>query len=211
NAVKKLQFYDLVILKLNSLDRLGHKFGPLSREVKARLKYLDRLVGLCVKNVLNKYPNLLFIIMSDHGMCPVLNTINIEQKLKQLHLEMAKEYFAYIGTTLIHFWFLKEEAKKHVENMLQKINKYGKILEDEDFLFLGLGKIKRRLYGELIFALYEGNVFHPDFYYRRSPPRGMHGYPYYTWDDAIFIANLYDGKFEVNFENISKIILRHIT
>ncbi|MEM2241035.1 MAG: alkaline phosphatase family protein [Nitrososphaeria archaeon] len=210
NAASKLQFSDLVILKLNSLDRLGHRFGPLSKEVEARLKYLDHLLCVYVKKVLNKYPNLLLIIMSDHGMCPVLNTINIEQKLKQLPLQMTKEYFAYIGTTLIHFWFLKEEAKRHVENMLQKISKYGKILEDKDFLSMGLGRIDRRLYGETIFALYEHNIFHPDFYYKRRPPRGMHGYPYYTWDSAVFIANNYDGKFKVNFENIQQIILRHI-
>jgi len=214
-AIKSLKVFDLVFVKLNSLDRLGHKYGPLSSEVRNRVKYLDSLLYENIKKALNEYKDLLVIVMSDHGMCPVHSIINIEQKLRQLPIKVKQDYFVYLGTTVTLFWFKNKVAREHVEKLLDGLNDYGKVLSDEDLRNLGLGGIDRSLYGELIFALYEGNIFHPDFYYRRKPPKGMHGYAFYSYDAPILIVSPhihldFKRKKEASIVNIAPTILEFL-
>jgi len=214
-AIKSLKVFDLVFVKLNSLDRLGHKYGPLSSEIRNRVKYLDSLLYENIKKALNEYKDLLVIVMSDHGMCPVHSIINIEQKLRQLPIKVKQDYFVYLGTTVTLFWFKNKVARERVEKLLDGLNDFGKVLSDEDLRNLGLGGIDRSLYGELIFALYEGNVFHPDFYYRRKPPKGMHGYAYYSYDKPILIYPRdlhidFKQKREVAITDIALIILKNL-
>jgi len=183
---KLISKYHLVILKLNSLDRLGHFYGPYSQVLKNRIKTLDRLVEKTYEKIRQRYRDVVIIIMSDHGMCPVKRVIDLERLLKQLPIEVIRDYFVYIGSTLVQFWFNNDKARRYIINMLESIED-GKILDENDLKELGLAGIDREKYGEVIFALKEGHVFYPDFYYRRKPPRGMHGYAFYQYDSPILI------------------------
>jgi hypothetical protein len=186
NTVNLFRKSDLIVLKLNSLDRLGHKYGPLSTEVRERVKYLDGIVEEAISMLQSKINNFSFIIMSDHGMTPIEKTINIEEILeKETRIKPLRDYIPYIGSTFASFYILNKKAEGTINEILQSIGEYGKILSEEEEL---LG-INRELYGHIIFVLNEKIVFHPNFFQKREIPRGMHGYAFPNYDNALFIAS----------------------
>ena len=208
---KYFKQYDLVILKLNSLDRLGHTYGPLSREVRARLEYLDAEIERSFRVLRKEYKGLFYIVMSDHGMTPVEKTIDIEKILsREVSAKPLKDYVYYIGSTFTSFWFFNNSAREEVMSILQKLRSYGRILSDEELTMLGISK---ELYGHLIFALNEGIVFFPNFFQRRNIPKGMHGYFNSQYDKPISITNI-DIKHQIvcvsglKFSEVNKVILK---
>jgi hypothetical protein len=187
NTVNLFRKNDLIILKLSSLDRLGHKYGPLSTEVRERVKYLDSIVEEAISMLQSKINNFSFIIMSDHGMAPVEKILNIEEILeKETRIKPLRDYIPYIGSTFASFYILDKKAKATVSELLQSVGKYGKTLGKEEVELLG---INEELYGHIIFALNEKVVFHPNFFQRGEVPKGMHGYMFPRYDKPIFIAS----------------------
>ncbi|MEM4708890.1 MAG: alkaline phosphatase family protein [Fervidicoccaceae archaeon] len=186
NAIGLLKKYDFVVVKLNSLDRLGHKYGPFSSNVRKRVKYLDDIVEEAINMLQSKISNFSFIIMSDHGMAPVEKTIDIERILeKETRIKLLRDYIPYIGSTFASFYIFNKKAEAIINELLQRIGEYGKIVSEEEEL---LG-INRELYGHIIFTLNEKIIFYPNFFQKREIPKGMHGYIYTTFDSPIFISN----------------------
>jgi len=186
NAISLFKKYDFIVIKLNSLDRLSHKYGPFSSEVKERVKYLDSIVEESISMLQSKINNFSFIIMSDHGMAPVEKALNIEEILeKETRIKPLRDYIPYIGSTFASFYVLDKKAKGVINELLQSIKGYGKTLNEAEVKLLGINK---ELYGHIIFALNEKIVFHPDFFQRREVPKGMHGYMTPCYDKAIFIT-----------------------
>jgi hypothetical protein len=180
--------YSFIVVKLNSLDRLGHKYGPLSNEVRQRVKYLDTLIEIAMNDLQNKVRDFSFIIISDHGMSPVERSVNLEQLLeKEERVKPIKDYIPYIGSTFAAFYIINKSAKEALHELLNDIRDYGKVLSDDEMKAHG---INQDLYGHLIFALNEGVVFFPSFFQRRELPKGMHGYLHSSYDNAIFISSL---------------------
>jgi hypothetical protein len=186
NVVDLFRKYDFIVVKLNSLDRLGHKYGPFSSKVRERVKYLDSVVAETINSLQNRIDNFSFIIMSDHGMVPVEKTINIEEMLeKEAQAKPLRDYIPYIGSTFTSFYILNKKPRAFNE-LLQSIEKYGKILDETEMELLGINK---ELYGHIIFTLDEKIIFYPNFFQKREIPKGMHGYMHTTFDSAIFISN----------------------
>jgi len=185
--------YDLVIVKLNSLDRLGHKHGPLSNEVMQRVEYLDTIIEESMSSLQHKVKNISFIVMSDHGMTPVKRSLNVEELLKkETRVRPIKDYIPYIGSTFAAFYIINNNAKDVIYELLSNIEDYGKTLNEDEVKTLG---INQELYGHIIFALNEGVVFFPSFFQRREIPKGMHGYVYSQYDNAILIAINISSKY----------------
>lgn len=188
NTINLFRRYDFMVVKLNSLDRLGHKYGPLSIEIRERVKYLDSIVEETVSMLQSRINNFSFIIMSDHGMVPVEKTTNIGMVLeKESRIKPSKDYIPYIGSTFASFYIFNKKAESVINELLQGIEEYGKILSEEEVEMLGINK---ELYGHIIFALNEKIVFYPNFFQKREIPRGMHGYAFSRYDNAIFITTL---------------------
>lgn len=206
---KYFRKYDFIILKLNSLDRLGHTYGPSSNEIKKRVEYLDSEIEKSSHMLSKEYRDLSFIIMSDHGMVPVEKTINIETKLHtEIDAKPLKDYLYYIGSTFASFWFFNDNARKEIMSILQKLRDYGRILTDDEFNSLG---ISSELYGCIIFVLNESIVFFPSFFQRRNISKGMHGYFNTQYDKPIFITNIDNSKlrypYQLRFTDVNKVIL----
>ena len=186
--VKYFRKYDLIMLKLNSLDRLGHEYGPLSNEVRRKVEYLDSMIEKSFYILSREYDKFFFIIMSDHGMTPVRKTVDIEKKLyTEINSKPLRDYIPYIGSTFASFWFFNDNAREEITDILQKLNDYGRILTDEELNILG---INRKLYGHMIFVINEGIVFFPNFFQKRNPPKGMHGYFKTQYDKPVLITNI---------------------
>lgn len=179
-----LKRYDALFIKLNSLDRLGHKYGPSSDIVKRRVRCLDELLRHMVK-ALDKDATL--IVMSDHGMVPVMHTIDLIDFLKHKEFKFGHHYVGFIGATYASFWFKQEEYRNAVKKELSALG-VGRFLTFNDKLKLGIDGIGKE-YGEEIFAIKEHYVCFPEFYHWRRPPKGMHGYAFSKWDMPIFLMH----------------------
>lgn len=203
-----LKDYDFVFLKLNSLDRIGHKYGPSSQEVKQRVKYFDNLLEELVSK-LNR--DTVLIVMSDHGMVPTFSTHDLIGFLEDRGYEYGRDYVAFVGATYTSFWFDHKENKQAIEKYLSTLE-FGRLLTSDDKVKLGLNSVGNE-YGETFFVNNEHSVSFPEFYHRRKSPAGMHGYAFSKYDSSVFL--LYDGNLgrggnigNIDFIDIMPTILR---
>ncbi len=174
-----------ILFRLGSLDRLGHKYGPESEEVTRRLGEIDAIVKEVVTAGTRMNPSTHFIIFSDHGMTPVSEHVDLMAALESLPVKIRQDYIVFLNSTVANLWFRNQKAKDFVTEALGN-NEQGIILDEPKLKELGIDKIGSE-YGDLLFALKEKRVFFPDFYRRRTPPRGMHGYAFASYDKPPFI------------------------
>jgi predicted AlkP superfamily pyrophosphatase or phosphodiesterase len=202
-----LETYDVLLFKLNSLDRLGHKHGPLSNTVRKRVGYFDSLTRKLVGTLES---DVVLIIMSDHGMVPVMCSFDITGFLARKGFEYGRHYISFVGATYVSLWFGNEEYRAAVVKELGKLE-VGKFLSSKDKLNLGINNIGRE-YGEEIFVSAEHNVFFPEFYHVRKPPKGMHGYAFGKYDMPIFLMHgdvkISTKKEKIDFIDVMPTILR---
>jgi hypothetical protein len=118
-------------------------------------------------------------------MAPVKEHVDLMSLLKRLPVRVPEDYILFLNSTVASFWFDSEKAGRIIAEELGKIE-LGMILNKPTMNELEMDGIGSE-YGDLLFALKEGNVFFPDFYRRRKPPKGMHGYAFVTYDKPPFI------------------------
>lgn len=187
--------YRFVLLKLGSLDRLGHKYGPESKEVQRKLREVDTIVRQVVERGIESGERVHFVIFSDHGMTPIKGHVDLMNMLERLPVKVRQDYIVFLNSTVASFWFNNERAKELIVEELETIEE-GIILDNTKLKELEIDEIGYE-YGDLLFALKAGNVFFPDFYRKRKPPKGMHGYAFSTYDKPPFIIYSPDTSYEL--------------
>lgn len=204
---KLLRNYDALFFKLNSLDRLGHEHGPSSDAVKHRVRYIDELLRGLVGELES---DVVLIIMSDHGMVPVMRSFDLTNFLSGKGFEHSHHYMSFVGATYVSFWFRSEKYRDAIVKELNRLE-VGKFLTFDDKVRLGIDGIDRE-YGEEIFAIKEHYVFFPEFYHLRKIPKGMHGYAFSKYDVPIFLMHSYlatnQRKDKIDFIDIMPTFLR---
>lgn len=201
-----LRDYDVLLFKLNSLDRLGHKYGPLSKVVKQRVIYLDKLI-MDLSGKLDK--DVVLIVMSDHGMVPVTNRFDLMRFLNEKGFEYGRDYIAFVGATYVSFWFRDPKNRKEILAVLSTLDA-GTLLTVDDKVQLGISSLGTE-YGQEIFVAKEHTVFFPEFYHRRRAPKGMHGYAGNCYDRPVFMMRcdipLRKTTVQIDFVDIMPTIL----
>ena len=177
--------YGLILFKLGSLDRLGHKYGPESDEVRKKVKEIDNVLQAIMEGEGSHSRKTYYVIFSDHGMTRVTKGINLTKMLEELPLKVPSDFLFFLNSTVASFWFNNQEAQKLIVEKLGEVD-FGQILNESKLKLLGIDKLGRE-HGDLFFALKEGYVFFPDFFRRRVPPKGMHGYAFPTYDSPILV------------------------
>ena len=199
---KSSEDHALFMLKLTSLDRLGHKYGPESQEVYKRVLQIDRTLAKVMKRFSARRRSAYFVIFSDHGMSPVKHYVNFFKFLDRLPYKIPDDYIFFLGSTVANFLFFDPKAKEKIVDLLSRAN-FGKVLTGPQLAELGIDKVGTE-YGELIFALKEGCVFFPDFYRKSIPPKGMHGYSHSTYDSPILLIYASDLSTTYDTERIAQ-------
>jgi hypothetical protein len=172
--------YDVIFTKLNTLDRLGHKYGPESRIVQKQVEKYDNEVKSLIRKLSAKA---IVILMSDHGMVPVYDSFDLIGFLGNEGFSFGQHFIAYIGATYVSFWFNNEKTKSDIICLLNSL-KIGKVLNIEEKRLLGIDLLGIEN-GEEIFVFFEHTVCFPEFYHVRSYPKGMHGYAFSSYDSPI--------------------------
>jgi len=199
-----------ILFRLGSPDRLGHKYGPESGEMADKLIEIDNMVKKVITSGDDMGEPVHFIVYSDHGMVPIKELVDLHGSLQKLPLKVPDDYIVFLNSTVANFWFRNDLAKELIMEELGKI-KQGIILEKEKLIELGIDKIGPE-YGELLFALREGAVLFPDFFRRRKPPKGMHGYAFASEKIPLIVyspnkSHQQVPDLEVEFVDVMPIIL----
>ena len=165
---------DFAFFHIGNLDGTGHAFGPDTPETTAELNQVDRDLEQVYNLALDRFDQVHFVVMGDHGMVQVRDHIHLLPDLENLPLKPGKDYLYMLDSTMARFWFFTPRAKAVIQAMLEK-KKGGRILtqKDRDQYHLNYSHNK---FGDLIFLANPGVMIFPNFFQEKNPVRGMHGY-----------------------------------
>lgn len=179
NYLIKEKDFDVHFLHLWDLDKYGHQFGPNSPQIVEKIKKEDELVKEVLKNFSWEKDNI--IIWSDHGMLPVIRTINIIS-----NLPISSRYRFFLDSTMARFWFEDSQIKNRILDILN--SSFGHLLSEEE-------KVKFRInffdnkFGDEIFLVNPGTLILPNFFQQKNL-KGMHGYDLSDKDEwGILMSN----------------------
>ena len=158
----------VLILHYGDTDKVGHKYGPDSLEMKKKLKS----VSTSVKEIYNSAVFNFIVVFGDHNMVEVKRNIDLWRQLKGLDVKLIEDYLVFLNSPMARFWFNNKYAKRKVEEFLSSLD-CGKICTKEELKERGIPIDEK--YGQLIFWMKKGTNISPDFYHF-SGIKGMHGY-----------------------------------
>lgn len=159
---------DLYVSHPTSLDILGHKYGPQSRQIRVAAGRADQRLGQVLAAVDEAPHNILCIVLSDHGMVPVRGFFEASRDLSRLPLAYGHDYLYFLDSTMIRFWFNSASAKSLV---MRNLHGPGKFLSDKDLDSVHVAPLPT-FYGDAIFALEEGWTVFPDFFSENTSAPG---------------------------------------
>lgn len=165
---------EFAFFHIGDLDRVGHKYGPESVEIRTALKRVDKGIEHIVKVAKERFEEVHLVIMGDHGMMEVRKHLDIWSELKKLPVKLEKDYLVFLDSTMARFWFFSDRAKSLIVDLLDNIEG-GHIIrqEEKDKYHLNYSHNK---FGDIIFLVDPGELIFPNFYQNKKPVKGMHGY-----------------------------------
>lgn len=184
-----------ITLYFSMVDSQGHAFGPDHEETKKAVLEADRLLGMLKEGVnqLNLPVNILLV--SDHGMQPILPSYDSYQDLVKVTEGIDSEKVRVISNgTHAHFYTSDEVSKKETFELLKSRENHFKVYYKESLPeHMHYGQHKR--IGDVIIVMEPGHSISLErrikFTVENNLTRGEHGFdPYATPHlGAIFYAN----------------------
>lgn len=166
--------YDFMFFQFWTLDKVGHRYGPLSVEIREAVKEIDRQVEKIYKVLQTKYEQVNMIIFADHGMVQVVNRIDVWNALQDLPLELGKDYVVFLDSSMARFWFMNRKAEDSVRDLLTRLG-HGRILTAEDDARYRV-RFGHNRYWDLLWLADPGTLIFPNFYQWWEPGiLGLHG------------------------------------
>lgn len=165
---------ELLYLFTAGLDATMHKYGPGGTTVdEAFDTFASELLALHA-TAIKQYRDVCMHLFSDHGMARVETRSDMMQRwTSEVDLNYGRDYIAVWDSTMVRFWFNREEARCVTEEWLRE-QPDGNIVSDAD-LEAGGCLFPDRRYGELFYLLPAGSLFVPSFM-NMGFVAGMHGY-----------------------------------
>jgi len=180
---------EVIILYHDTLDGLGHTFGPNSPQCLNHAKSLDSVLSTTYRKLTNSLGNqFTLLFFSDHGQSELKFQINILSELSKKGLKIGVDYVCFVDATLALFWPEDDVAK---EKILGTLNKIGQgVVIDEDRRKKYHMEFNDDRYGEIIYVLKPGGTFFPNFFSPFGAMKGLHGYlPEEDVQKAFFVSN----------------------
>lgn len=166
---------EVIIAYDDTLDRLGHMFGPYSPQCFHYAKSLDYVLSAIYEkltSILGK--RLIFVIFSDHGMCECSYQLDLLSRLERNRLKIGDDYLCFLDATLALFWSKDEVVKEKILGILGEIER-GEVIDARAQKEYHI-RFDYERYGEIIFILKPGGTFLPNFFSPFGAMKGLHGY-----------------------------------
>jgi hypothetical protein len=176
----------LYFLYLTAIDALGHAHGPVGAPILERLTWYDaRLRQLLAAGERAGYDVDLYLF-SDHGMVKTTHTSDLRRQIEAAGPRFGRDYVAVYDSTMARFWYLNPDCRPIIEERLHA-DGCGRILTADEKTRYGVDFAGDR-FGETIYLLSSGIVFHPSHMSRRVLT-AMHGFdPDDSINDGVFLA-----------------------
>lgn len=177
---------DFAYVTLGKLDATMHAHGNAGKAVDKQIEWYDQQIRSAVELARKQSADVSLYVFSDHGMHNVTHTFDLQQEVSRLRLQYGVDYVAMYDATMARFWFLNEDARNSIVDMLKGLNE-GSILSDEQLMKWGVF-FPDRQFGEVIFQMNSGLIIAPSYVNDKWLP-GMHGYPPEDADSYAAIAS----------------------
>ena len=138
-----------------------------------------------------------FTIFSDHGMTPLTGTVDMIKKITESGLVFGQDYGVCYDSTMARFYYLNNNAKKVIEEMMKLFP--GHFLSEEEEIRYGIYR-QDRAFGDGIFLLDAGLQIVPSDM-GEKPLNGMHGFS--PEDEHSFAAILSNTDFPESVKHVS--------
>ncbi len=168
--------HDLYMIYLGGCDEYGHNFGPDSQELKNGVTQQDTWIAQLIKT----FPkDSRFLVVGDHGMLNVTNTIDIAAIIKRElpQLKHTRDFTLFLDSTLARVWWHNNQTGQALQKLFSHppFTPKGMVIDETEAKHLCIPPPGDR-YGQIIWRANPGVMIFPD-YFNAKIPVGMHGYP----------------------------------
>jgi hypothetical protein len=178
---------DFLFCYTAELDAALHGEGAGGGRVRERLAHYDAWFTRNAHAARRRGEELRLVLLSDHGMLDVRETVDVMGALAGLSCRWPRDYVPFFDSTFARFWWRSAAARGEVRAALEGM-RGGRWLEDDDLERAG-ALFPAREYGEDIYLLDPGVLMVPSFMGSR-PLAAMHGYdPAHPEMAAVLLAN----------------------
>lgn len=164
-------------------DEYGHRFGPHSRGLIAKLGDIDKELEEFYFNCRNIDPDVTLCFLGDHGMEAVTNVVNLKKEITTIAFSLdvieGLDYGVFLDSTSVRFWFYRKSASVSSFIVAIKDNNLfrnsGRFLNDELCSYENLPPAAE--IADLVWWAAKGTQVAPDYF--NDDPKGklgMHGY-----------------------------------
>ncbi len=181
------QKIDFAFLYTAAMDGLLHQVTKDGKEVRQKLDWYAEKIYALTQEMEKNYDDYNLFIISDHGMTTLTETVDAKKIVEALPLRYGKDYVAVYDSTMIHFYYFNDNARKLIKDVIPSIP-FSKLLKKEDKVRYGID-FPDNMYGEDIVLMDAGVQIAPSDMGRSTLP-GMHGFaPEHEDSYASFLSN----------------------
>ncbi len=155
------------------LDGIMHVAGVGSDEALEQIDLYRKRLTTIFEHAADHYADYDLYVFSDHGMANTHTYHELWRDIDRLGYRFGKDYAAVYDSTMARFWFMNQDARSSVIDLLNQ-HAEGEILSQDTLERYGVYYPDSK-YGELFFMLDEGHLIVPSFMGQR-PITAMHGY-----------------------------------
>ena len=156
-----------------AMDGLLHRVTKDGREIDEKIEWYSGQIQRVIEEIKKRYDDFYFAVLSDHGMTTLAGVVDVKARVEELDLKFGKDYVAVYDSTMGRFWFLNEQAKERILNLLHQVP-YSHVLskEEEKKYFIDF---ENHMYGEKCLLMDPGWQIEPcDMGVKALP--AMHGF-----------------------------------
>ena len=173
----------------DTLDRVGHAFGPFSSQYVNCVRKLDAVLAKISAKILKIDADATLLFFSDHGQSELTDCVDIVSELAKVGLKMPDDYQCFIDATIGLFWPNNGAIQERMTSFFTTL-KVGTLIDDRLREKYHLKFADRKMYGDIIYILRPGWAFFPNFFSPLKPMKGLHGYlPENKVQKALIISN----------------------
>ncbi len=177
--------HDVVFVYTAELDALMHRVGIFHEAVGARLERYARFLAAMRETARSRDVDLSIVVLSDHGMTDVVETVDVWGALSARGLRLGRDYLAFLDSTMARFW----DGARSEDVAAEAFGARGRRLSDDELASLGC-LFPGREYGESVFLADPGVLIVPSFM-GASRIAAMHGYhPEDRFSKGVFFTDV---------------------
>ena len=171
------------------LDGLLHQYPILIHEViRKKLEWYQQEIEALFTTSKECGRKLRLTLISDHGMTPLKQTVDLKSAIEKTPLVFGKDYGACYDSTLFRVTFLSPTAEPIIREAVKPFEAMGHWLTFEEEKHYGIYR-QDRLFGDAIFLMNPGVQIVPSDMGSR-PLNGMHGFaPEDKDSQAVILSN----------------------